>query len=116
MLLAHVYLKYEGSLNELASHLKSILNIPDKNISQLEQLREGLNVGGGEYYYFEFFGLEINLISNKGEVLEEEYHEYQYYLYTHTELTVENSIFSSVIIFFVEILKSNDLVAEIEFF
>ena len=113
---AHVYLKFEGSLHDLAVYLRGKLNIPNKNISQLEQFRYGLNIGGGEYYLFEFFGLELNLIMNQGEVLEEDYKEYQYYLYIHTELTVEDSIFRNVIQFLFEILKSDGLVVETAFY
>jgi hypothetical protein len=114
VLIANVYLKFEGSLNDLALYLRSKLNIAENNLSGLEQYRYGLN-RGGEYYLFEFFGMELILIINKGEVLEENYEEYQYYLVIYTEVTIEDTIFSCVIQFLVEVLKSDAVTIEVEF-
>jgi len=50
MVIPYVYLAYAGSLGELAVFIRGCLNISDKNPSGKEQHRDGLNIGGGEYY------------------------------------------------------------------
>ena len=114
MLFANIYIKYDGQLDDLAIYIKSKFNIGDVNPSGKEQHRDGLNVGGGEYYCFELLGLELNLVVNQGEVLEEEYAEYQYYLYIKPLTEIEDEIFSGVIQLMAEVLKSHGILLAIE--
>lgn len=116
MKIAYVYIKFKGSLHELAKYLRDKFNISEKNKvdTHLEQYRFGLNMGG-EYYNFEFFGLELKVIINKGEVFESGHKEYNYYLVINQIMEVaDDSTFNHVILFLVELLKSDKFITEFE--
>lgn len=76
-----IFFKTNLNLDELAVTFREILNIPPTNRSQIVQARDGLNIGGGLYYYFEIFGLKLYLIRNSGEVAYPEKGEFQFYIY-----------------------------------
>jgi hypothetical protein len=116
MQIANIYLKYDKSLHDLAIYIKSKFNIGDKNPSGIAQYRFGLNVGGGEYYRFELLGLELNLVVNQGEVLEDDYSEYQYYLYINQLLDIEDGIFSGAVHLMEEVLKKQGIITAIELY
>ena len=75
----HLYLKIEGSLEDVARKIgDSVLR------GWTAQLREGLNLGGGEYYKFARPGSEVLLVCNDEEhpdVFYEERSEFPFYLY-----------------------------------
>jgi len=70
------------AFDALAQTLREILNLPDRNRLSyaLDQKRHGSN-RGGDYYLFEAFGLELNLLRNAGEVAVPERAECLYYLF-----------------------------------
>jgi hypothetical protein len=69
-----VFIKLDGTLEKVAEEIRKPLNLPPG------ELREGLNIGGGEYYRFQVCGLEIYVIKNRGEVEYKEMSEYPYYI------------------------------------
>ena len=75
----HLYLRLTGQLDGVA---KKIEELALRGWSS--QLREGLNLGGGEYYKFEHSGAEVLLVRNDedhAEVFIEERKEFPFYLY-----------------------------------
>lgn len=86
----HVYVKSPLSLDELAFEIRSALNVNsiNKTPSQVDQKRFGLNMGG-DYYLFEFIGLNIHLVANRGEVIESDFSDYGYYLIIYSDNNVK---------------------------
>lgn len=76
-----IFFKTNFVLDELAAEIRKALNIPPTNKSEIVQKRDGLNIGGGLYYYFEILGLKLYLIRNAGEALCLEKEDFQFYLY-----------------------------------
>jgi hypothetical protein len=77
-----LYLKSELSLEELAAHISTI-SLPTFE----RQLRDGLNLGGGEYFKFSRDENTILLVCNDDEHLEvfvEEMKTFPYYCYART--------------------------------
>jgi hypothetical protein len=59
-----LYIKYQGSLGELAEKLRKIFNIPKTNRTPAVEIQERDSVNhGGLYYYFEILGLTLELES-----------------------------------------------------
>ncbi|HPH37714.1 MAG TPA: hypothetical protein PL108_08645 [Sediminibacterium sp.] len=77
----NIFVKSDISLDEFAIFFRKICNIGIKNVTtfQLSQKRYGENYGG-DYYLFESLGMEFYLVHNKGEMLEDEFEKYPYYL------------------------------------
>jgi len=77
-----IYFKTDMAFDALAQTLRETLNLPDRNRLPyaLDQKRHGSN-RGGDYYLFEAFGLELNLLRNAGEVAVPERAECPYYLF-----------------------------------
>lgn len=106
----------QKSLEEFALSLKTILNVADTNLknSQKGQRRYGLNIGGGEYFLFEVFGLEIYVIQNAGEV---KYFDNSCTFYLWIAPIIENLdelICKNLLHYLVVLLKANDISSEIE--
>jgi hypothetical protein len=75
----HLYIKSLGSLEDVA-HLVASAALQGWQ----SELREGLNLGGGEYFKFERPGAEVLLVCNDGdhpEVFIEERSQFPYYCY-----------------------------------
>ena len=77
-----IYFKTDMAFDALAQTLRETLNLPDRNRLPyaVEQKRHGTN-RGGDYYLFEAFGLELNLLRNTGEVAVPERAGCPYYLF-----------------------------------
>jgi len=77
-----IYFKTDMAFDALAQTLRETLNLPDRNRLPyaVEQKRHGAN-RGGDYYLFEAFGLELNLLRNAGEVAVPERAGCPYYLF-----------------------------------
>ncbi len=80
-----IYFKTDISLDALAKTLRETLNLPDHNRLPYarDQKRHGRN-RGGDYYLFEAFGLELNLLRNAGEAAVPEHADCSYYLFAET--------------------------------
>lgn len=80
-----IYFKTDMAFDALAQTLRETLNLPDRNRlpHAVDQKRHGRN-RGGDYYLFEAFGLELNLLHNAGEVSIPERAECPYYLFAET--------------------------------
>jgi len=75
----HLYLKLEGSLEDAA---RKVADLALRGWTA--QLREGLNLGGGEYYKFERPSSEVLLVCNDEDhpdVFYQERKEFPFYLY-----------------------------------
>jgi hypothetical protein len=75
----HLYLSASGQLEEVAGKLHR-----QAFQGWRAQLRDGLNLGGGEYYNFERPGAEVLLVCNDedhAEVFIEERRSFPFYLY-----------------------------------
>jgi len=77
-----IYFKTDLALEALAQQLRETLNLPDRNRTPSvgSQKRYGVN-RGGDYFLFETFGLELNLLRNAGEAAIPERANYSYYLF-----------------------------------
>jgi len=76
-----IYFDTSMSLDELATEIRRILNLPDRNGShhQVDQRRFGENMGG-TYYLFEVLGFTLTLLANLGEAEIPERYDHAYYL------------------------------------
>jgi hypothetical protein len=85
-----IYFKTDMGFDALAQTLRETLNLPDRNRLPyaIDQKRHGSN-RGGDYYLFEAFGLELNLLRNIGEVAVPERAEYPYYLFAEASLEAD---------------------------
>jgi len=94
MKLFKLYIKSEFTLHHIAVMIRNVLNVNNTNTTnyQREQKRFGENYGG-EYYLFEVIGLELFLLSNKGEALEEDFNDYEYYLMVKIKTTDDKVVF-----------------------
>ncbi len=75
----YLYLKFDGQLEDVARYVASN-TLQGWDI----ELREGLNLGGGEYYKFERLGAEVILVCNDAdhaEVFIEERKEFPFYFH-----------------------------------
>jgi hypothetical protein len=104
--LLKIYLRSDLKLDALADQFRSIVNCNTQNQSswQIDQRRYGLNIGGGEYYLFEIMGLELQLIQNEGEVFEEMFSEYEYYIHCSQLEEVDHDLFKQCIIYIGQLL------------
>jgi hypothetical protein len=75
-----VYFDTKLTIDDFASMLRSLLNLPDTNRSahQRDQRRDGANYGG-IYYLFEVLGFELLLLANVGEVAIPERYDHSLY-------------------------------------
>lgn len=82
-----IYIKYEGSFDDLAEIIRCQLNIASQNVSEYihEQKRESMNYGG-VYYIFEAIGCTFTLLNNSGEVEIPERSDFMYYLIVRCEV------------------------------
>ena len=89
------YIRSQRSLAQVAEDIKRVLR-PENS-----EMRDGLNLGGGEYYLFEAPDYEIHLVSNRGEVRVEEMSAYNFYLRVYrsaaSEVEQQLSIVSSAL-------------------
>jgi len=94
----HIYIDSDLTIDELANQIRNITNcnISNKTKGQVDQQREGANMGG-IYYLFELIGLEINLIKNEGEVFHEYFEEYEYYAFIKQAQDIEVELFKSCV-------------------
>lgn len=90
----HLYLKSEGTLEATAKLIAAAL--PTHQF----QLRDGLNLGGGEYFKFFDADSEILLVCNDEdhpEVLVEERISFPYYCYVHKgDIAILGTILASI--------------------
>ena len=86
----HLYLKHVGTLHKVAGQVGSIAFRGWR-----PELRDGLDLGGGEYYKFERSGVEIVLVCNDAEhpeVYVEERKEYPFYFYSHGRMNGDKAL------------------------
>ena len=108
-----IFFKTNLSLDDLASAIRRALNIPPTNPSQIIQAREGENIGGGRYYFFEILGLELYLIQNAGDVAVGRQSEFQFYLYAQGRAGIHEDL-DFLISYVVQFLKEKGFDVEID--
>ncbi|HEY1717242.1 MAG TPA: hypothetical protein VGH42_02985 [Verrucomicrobiae bacterium] len=108
-----IFFKTNLNLEELATAIRKILNIPTTNRSRIVQARDGLNIGGGQYFYFETFGLELFLIRNAGEVLVPEMADYNFYFYAQNPKNLHQDL-SEITNHLAQVFKNEEFEIEIE--
>ncbi|MES2649397.1 MAG: hypothetical protein V4717_21140 [Bacteroidota bacterium] len=77
----NIYINSELPFDDCAYLVRSLINANSVNLSeyQKEQKRYGENYGGA-YYLFECLGIEFYFVKNEGEMFENEYDNFNYYL------------------------------------
>ena len=71
-----LYIKSDLSFEDLANKIKS-LGLPTYEM----ELRDGLNLGGGEYYKFSQGVSELLFVQNQNEVFVDSMEDFPYYFY-----------------------------------
>ena len=106
MIVFYIYLQSNLSFDDLANVFRKIINCNSSNQTkgQIEQIRYGENYGG-KYYLMEACGIEFKLIKNTGEVIEEDFSQYQYYLLCHCIASVNDTYVRGFILYVAELLR-----------
>lgn len=116
MNVCYLYIQSLEALDDFADHLRMVINASKVNPTPeiIDQKRYGLNYGG-EYYAFECLGLKIMLVQNKGEVADDDYYEYQFYLEIQSELEFDSQLFREGIVKYLQVvLEKSGLKTQLE--
>ena len=76
-----ILIKWEKSHSDLALEIaRHCMSVPTGSAGVFVEKRDGLNIGGGEYFRIRPLGLEINIVRNAGEVSVDAEPQWTYYI------------------------------------
>ena len=104
----NIFFQENESLEKTAEKAAIALQLPPF------ELRFGLNVGGGNYYNSKVLGLELSLVSNKGEVLIDEYASFQFYFLVISRIGFPDAAqFRVLVDYIATLLRQSGIVCEV---